>query len=75
MLRKSKKKKNYTKLLFYKSIILLNTLNKILKIIVFKRFYYAVEMLKTFLNTQMSARKQRLINTVLQFITKKVHII
>ena len=37
MLRKSDKK-NYTKLLLYKLIILLNTLNKMLKLIVLKRF-------------------------------------
>ena len=36
MLRKSKKK-NYLKFSSYKSIALLNTLNKILKLIVFKR--------------------------------------
>ena len=74
MLRKSEKK-NYIKSSLYKSITLLNTLNKILKLIVFKRIRYAVKTLKTFLNTQINARKQRLINTVLQFITKKVHII
>ena len=37
MLRKSKKK-NYTKLLLYKLIALLNTLNKMLKSIMLKRF-------------------------------------
>ena len=37
MLRKSDKK-NYTKLLSYKSITLLNMLNKMLKLIVLKRF-------------------------------------
>ena len=37
MLRKSNKK-NYTKSLLYRSIALLNTLNKILKSIVLKRF-------------------------------------
>ena len=55
MLRKFKKK-NYTKSLLYKSIALLNTLNKILKLIILKRIYYVVEALKTFLNTQMNAR-------------------
>ena len=69
------RKKNYTKSLFIRLITLLNTLNKILKLIVSERISYAVEILKTFLNTQMSARKQRLINIILQFITKKVHII
>ena len=74
MLRKSGKK-NYTKLSSYRSIALLNTLNKMLKLIVLKRFRYAVEALSTLLNTQINARKQRSINTILQFITKKIHTI
>ena len=64
MLRKSGKK-NYTKSSLYKSIALLNTLNKMLKSIVLKRFQYVVETLSTFLNIQMNARKQRSINTIL----------
>ena len=64
MLRKSEKK-NYIKLLLYKSIALLNTLNKILKSIVLKRFWYVIEMLNMFLNIQMNARKQWSINTIL----------
>ena len=49
MLRKSDKK-NYTKSLSYRSIALLNTLNKMLKSIVSERFRYAVEALSTFSN-------------------------
>ena len=74
MLRKSNKK-NYTKLSSYKSIALLNTLNKMLKSIMSKRFRYVVEMLNMFSNIQIKARKQRSINTTLQFITKKIHTI
>ena len=74
MLRKSRKK-NYSKFSSYKSIALLNTLNKILKLIVFERIRYVVKTLKTFSNIQMSARKQRSMNTILQFITKKIHTI
>ena len=74
MLRKPKKK-NYSKSSSYKSIALLNTLNKMLKSIMFKRIRYAVETLKTLSNTQMSARKQRSMNTTLQFITEKIHTI
>ena len=74
MLRKLKKK-NYLKFSSYKSIALLNMLNKILKSIVFERIRYIVETLKIFLNIQMSARKQRLINTILQFIIKKIYTI
>ena len=74
MLRKSKKK-NYSKSSSYKLIALLNTLNKMLKSIVFERIRYVVETLKTFSNIQMNARKQRLMNTILQFIMKKIHMI
>jgi len=74
MLRKSKKK-NYFKLLFFKLIALLNTLNKILESIISKRFCYVVEAHNTLLNTQIKARRQRLINTTLQLITKKIYTI
>ena len=74
MLQKSRKK-NYSKFSTYKSIALLNTLNKMLKSIMFKRIRYIIKMLKTFLNIQMNARKQRLMNTILQFIIKKIHTI
>ena len=49
ILRKSKKK-NYLKLSSYKLIALLNTLNKMLKSIVFKCIWYVVKALKTFSN-------------------------
>ena len=49
MLRKSKKK-NYAKFSLYKSIALLNTLNKMLKLIMFERIQYVVKTLKTFSN-------------------------
>ena len=74
MLRKSRKK-NYSKSSLYKSIALLNTLNKMLKLIVFERIRYAVETLKMFLNIQMNARRQRSMNTILQFIIKKIYMI
>ena len=74
MLRKSRKK-NYLKFSSYKLIALLNTLSKMLKSIVFERIRYVVETLKTFLNIQMSARRQRLMNTILQLITEKIHTI
>ena len=49
MLRKLEKK-NYAKFSLYKLIALLNTLNKILKSIIFKRIRYVVKTLKMFLN-------------------------
>ena len=44
-------KENYAKLSFYKSIKLLNTLNKILNLIILKRIYYIVKTLNIFFNT------------------------
>ena len=74
MLQKSRKK-NYVELSSYKSIALLNILNKILKLIVFKRIQYVVKTLKTFLNIQINVCKQHSMNTILQFIIKKIHTI
>jgi hypothetical protein len=74
MLRKLKKK-NYFKLLFFRFIALLNTLSKILKLIISKRLRYVVETHKILLNTQIRARRQRLIDTTLQLITKKIYTI
>ncbi len=56
MLRKSRKK-NYFKLLFFKSIVLLNTLNKILESIILKRLRYVVKTYNTLLSTQIKVRK------------------
>ena len=69
MLRKLNKK-NYTKLLSYKLIALLNTLNKVLKLIILKRIQYVDKTLKTLSNTQIKECRQRSINMILQFVTK-----
>jgi hypothetical protein len=74
MLRKSRKK-NYFKSLFFKLIALLNILNKILKLIILKRLRYVIKTYNTLLRTQIKIRKQRLINTTLQLITKKIYTI
>ncbi len=74
MLRKSRRK-NYSKLLFFKSIALLNILDKILKSIILKRLRYVIETHITLLSIQIRARRQRLINTILQLITKKIYTI
>ncbi len=55
MLRKLRKK-NYFKLLFFKLIALLNTLDKILKLIILKRLRY-VKTHNTLLNTQIKTRR------------------
>ncbi len=74
MLRKSRKK-NYSKLLFFKLITLLNILNKILESIISKRLCYSVKMHNTLLNIQIKIKRQRLINTTLQLIIKKIYTI
>jgi len=74
MLRKSRKKK-YSKLSFFKFIALLNTLNKILELIISKHLRYIVETYDTLLNTQIKVRRQCLIDMTLQLITKKIHTI
>jgi hypothetical protein len=74
MLRKLKKK-NYFKLLFFKFIALLDTLSKILKLIILKRLCYVVRTYDTLLSTQIKIKRQRLIDTTLQLITKKIYTI
>jgi len=74
MLRKLRKK-NYSKSLFFKLIVLLNTLDKILKLIILKRLYYVVKTHNILLNTKIKVRRQRLINRTLQLITKKIYTI
>ncbi len=74
MLRKLRKK-NYSKSLFFKLIALLNTLDKILKLIILKRLYYVVKTHNILLNTQIKVRRQLLINRTLQLITKKIYTI
>jgi len=69
------RKKNYSKLSFFKFIALLNTLNKILKSIISKHLRYIVKTHNTLLNTQIRVRRQCLIDTTLQLITKKIHTI
>ncbi len=66
-------KKDYFNAKTYKSIVLLNTLSKILKFIVFKCLWNVVEACNSISNTQMRVIKHRLINTTLQLIIKKIH--
>ncbi len=74
MLRKLRKK-NYFKSLFFKFIALLNILNKILKSIILKYLRYIVKTHNILSNTQIKARRQRLIDTTLQLIIKKIYTI
>ena len=74
MMQKSDKK-NYFNAKTYKSIALFNTLSKILKFIVFEHLQNVIEACDLILNIQMKVCKHRLINTTLQLITEKIHIV
>ena len=64
-------KKDYFNAKIYKSIVLLNTLSKILKFIVFKHLW---NVDNSILNIQMRVCKHRSTDTTLQLITEKIHI-
>ncbi len=55
--------------------MLLNTLSKILKFIIFKRLQNIIEACNSILNTQMKAHRHRSTDTTLQLITEKIHIV
>ncbi len=66
-------KKNYFNAKTYKSTVLLNTLSKILKFIIFEHLQNIIKACNSILNIQMRACKHRSINTTLQLITEKIH--
>ncbi len=68
-------KKNYFNVKTYKSIVLLDTLSKILKFIIFKHLWNIIEVCNSILNIQMRVHKHRSTDTTLQLITEKIHII
>ncbi len=68
-------KKNYFNAKIYKSIVLFNTLSKILKFIIFEHLRNIVEACNLILNTQIKVHKHRSINMTLQLITEKIHIV
>ena len=68
-------KKNYFNAKTYKSIVLLNTLSKILKFIIFKCLQNVVKACNSILNIQMKTCKHRSTNTTLQLIIEKIHIV
>jgi hypothetical protein len=63
-------KNDYTIPKAYKSIALLNTIRKLLKLIIIRRFINFAENHNLLSNTQMSAKAERFIETALQLITK-----
>ncbi len=68
-------KKDYFNVKIYRSIVLLDTLSKILKFIVFERLQNVVEACNSILNIQMRVCKHRSTDTTLQLITEKIHIV
>ena len=68
-------KKNYLEFSSFRFIILFDTLNKMLNLIILKRLRYVVKAYNTLLDTQIKIRKQRLIDTTLQSFIKKIHTI
>ncbi len=72
MMQKSNKK-NYFNIKTYKSIVLLNTLSKVLKFIVFECLQNVVEACNLILNIQIRVYKHRSINMTLQLIIEKIH--
>ncbi len=66
-------KKDYFNAKIYKSIVLLNTLSKVLKFIIFKRLWNIVKMCNSILNIQMRVCKHRSTDMTLQLITEKIH--
>ncbi len=69
------KKKDYLELSSFRFITLFDILNKMLELIILKRLYYVVKIYNTLLDTQIRVRRQRLIDTMLQLIIKKMHTI
>ncbi len=66
-------KKDYFNAKIYKLIVLLNTLSKILKFIVFKCLQNIIEACNSILNIQIKVYKHRSTDTTLQLIIEKIH--
>ncbi len=72
---KKSKKKNYTNVKTYKSIVLLNTFDKILKSIIARRISDLTKTHDLLLVNQMNERKNRSCETVLKLLMKQIHTI
>ncbi len=68
-------KKDYFNAKTYKSIVLFDTLSKVLKFIIFEHLWIIVKMCNLILNIQMKVCKHRLTNTTLQLIIEKIYIV
>jgi hypothetical protein len=68
-------KSDYSNLIVYRPIALLNTLGKTLKAIVARRIRHVVEAYGLLPKTQIGVKRGRLTETALHLLTKKVYII
>jgi len=68
-------KKNYFNAKIYKLIVLLDTLSKILKFIIFEHLWNIIKVCNLILNIQMKVCKHKSINITLQLIIKKIYIV
>ncbi len=72
---KKLEKKNYTNVKTYRPIVLLNTLEKVLKSVIARRISDLTKTYDLLPASQMSERKSRSCETVLKLLTKQIHTI
>jgi hypothetical protein len=72
---KKSRKKNYTNIKIYKSIVLLNTLDKTLKSIIAQRINDLTKTHDLLFVNQMSERKNRSCETTLKLFIEQIHIV
>jgi hypothetical protein len=68
-------KKDYTILITYQLIALLNIIEKILEIIMNKKISWITKMHRLLLDTFMKCRKNRSIETILKLLIEQIHIV
>jgi hypothetical protein len=67
--------RDYSNLKVYKLIALLNILRKALKAVISNYIYFLTKTYTLLSNIQIKAQRMRFTDTILQFITEKIHII
>jgi hypothetical protein len=72
---KKSKKRNYTNVKMYKSIVFLNTFDKVLKSMIARRINDLTKTHDLLFVNQMNERKNRSYETILKLLTKQIHTI
>jgi hypothetical protein len=72
---KKSNKSDYITFKTYRSIVLLNTLRKVIKSIMNKKIMFLTKIYRLLLDAQMNARKSRSTETILKLFTKQIHIV